>query len=223
MANVLAKVRGAIVRLTAMTNGQVLVGQTDAVPVPKTVSGDATLSAAGALTLAAGALAASVAGRAKMADAFFNAATVDSKFATDSIGEDRLAPNELNGRVAANVAEGNVIGGLPVVHVIDVPDGATGDVDTVLTHKTRVLDVTVVKTGGAGGAADTVQVKNGATAITDAMDINKADKSVVRAGTIDDAQWEVAAAGTLRVTRTNGAAGGNNTACKVIVTGVRVA
>jgi hypothetical protein len=42
----------------AMTNGQVLVGVTGADPAPQTVSGDATLSAAGALTLANTAVAA---------------------------------------------------------------------------------------------------------------------------------------------------------------------
>jgi hypothetical protein len=36
---------------TAMTNGQVLVGQTGAAPTPKSISGDATLSAAGALVV----------------------------------------------------------------------------------------------------------------------------------------------------------------------------
>ena len=39
------------VTTAAMTNGQLLVGQTSADPLPKTVSGDATLSAAGALTV----------------------------------------------------------------------------------------------------------------------------------------------------------------------------
>jgi hypothetical protein len=42
----------AIGATVAMTDGQLLVGQTSADPLPKTLSGDATLSAAGALTLA---------------------------------------------------------------------------------------------------------------------------------------------------------------------------
>jgi hypothetical protein len=183
-------------------------------------SGDLSMSALGAFTIAAGALAASVAGRAKMADSFFNEATVDSKFEAGAIDSDRVKPASLVGTQAAVVAEGNVIGGIPVVHIVDVPDAATGDVDVTLTHKTRVLDVEVVKTGGAGAASNTITVKNGATAITNDLDMNVADKTVVRAGTIDDAQWDIAAAGTLRVSR---AKSGGNAACKVIVRGVRVA
>lgn len=45
--NLLAKIRGAIVRITAMTDGQLLVGQTDAAPLPKTLTGDVTITSAG--------------------------------------------------------------------------------------------------------------------------------------------------------------------------------
>jgi hypothetical protein len=147
----------------------------------------------------------------------------DSGVATIPAGtvtQAKIAVASLDGTVAKVLAEGSVIGGIPVTHIIDVPDAASGDVDTVLTHKTRVTDVRVVKTAGAGAASNTIIVKNGATAITDTLDMNVADKVVVRAGTIDDASWEIAAAGTLRVSR---AKSGGNAACKVIVTGVRVA
>jgi len=127
----------------------------------------------------------------------------------------------LTGTQVANTADANVVGGLYVVHRIAVADGATGDVDVVLTHKTMITDVTVIKTAGAGGASDTITVKNGSTAITDAMSINVADKVVVRAGTIDDAQQTVAAGGTLKITRTKASAA--NVACIVVVRGLRVA
>lgn len=168
----------------------------------------------------AGALSADTAGRAIVASGYFNAATVDDKFATDSIGEDRLTANELTGRAVANAANANAIGAIPVLHRIDVPAGATGDVDTVLTHKTRVCEAWLVKTTGAGGGAGTIQVKNGATAITDAMSINIADTTIARALTIDDAAHEIAAAGTLRITRTRSAS--TNEACTVYVLGARV-
>lgn len=42
---------GAVVATAAMTNGQLLVGQTGTDPLPTALSGDATLSAAGALTI----------------------------------------------------------------------------------------------------------------------------------------------------------------------------
>lgn len=126
---------------------------------------------------------------------------------------------DITGARLANLADNAVLGGVEVVTVVAVPDGATGDVDVVLTDKTEVMSVEVVKTAGAGGASDTITVKNGATAITNAMDINVADKTVVRPTTIDDAATLIAAAGTLRVTRTK--ASGANAACRVIVRGVR--
>lgn len=42
---------GAVTPTAAMTNGQLLVGQSAADPLPKTVSGDATMAASGALTV----------------------------------------------------------------------------------------------------------------------------------------------------------------------------
>lgn len=45
-----------IAATAAMTDGQMLVGQTNGAPLPKTLSGDATLSAAGALAIAASAI-----------------------------------------------------------------------------------------------------------------------------------------------------------------------
>ncbi len=126
----------------------------------------------------------------------------------------------VRGTQVATVANANVIGGIEVAHRITVADAATGDVDVVLTHKTMVTEVEVIKTGGAGGADDTITVKNGATAITDAIDINVEDKVVKYAGTIDDAQQTIAAGGTLKITRTKASA--NNTACIVIVRGLRV-
>ena len=169
-------------------------------------------AATGLVTLAAGEIAA--------ADLATDAVeTVKIKDA--NVTQVKIAANALDGTIAKDAADANVIGGLMVLHRVDVADGATADVDVTLTHKTRVLDVWLVKTAAAGGASDTITVKNGATAITDAMDINVADKIIVRAGTIDDAQHEIAAAGTLRVTRTKSSA--NNVACTVYVLGLRVA
>lgn len=113
-ASIVARVKGYLVALGVLTDGQLLIGDTDDKPAPKTVSGDATLAKTGVLTISADALAATVSGRAKMADDFFNEATVDAKFvdgAIDgsdkikaaSIGADRLAPG-----VAADVDSGTV-------------------------------------------------------------------------------------------------------------------
>lgn len=176
----------AINGITALPSGNIIVGSAGGVATDVAMSGDITISNAGVTAIGAG----------KVTNAM-------------------VAPAALDGTVAKVVANVNVIGGIPVVHRITATN-LTGDVDVVLTHKTRILDVQCVAVG-AGGAADTITVKNGATAITDAIDMNVADKAVKRAGTIDTAQWDIAAAGTLRI---SGASAVN---AEVIVYGIRVA
>jgi len=128
----------------------------------------------------------------------------------------------VDGSKAANVAEDNLVGGVPVVHELNIADGITGDIDFVLTHKTRILDCHLIKRANAGGAMDTIQLQTIAgVPITDAMSINVADQAIVRAATIDDGTFEILAGGTLRVRRTKVAAA--DVACLVVVTGVRVA
>lgn len=165
-----------------------------------------------------GTLTADADGRAKMGAGFFDTtATVDAKFAANVIGEDLLTAAELTGRVVANVANANIVGAIPVVHVFEIADAATADYDIVCTHRTEFYAFTLIKTGAAGVAV-TCTMKNGATAITDAMDLAVADKVVVRPLTIDDASNVVAAAGTLRasIVRTTSGAG-----VKIIAYGFR--
>ncbi len=128
----------------------------------------------------------------------------------------------LKGTHVDEVAEDNVIGGLPVLHVVEITGGAAGNDEVTLTHKTRIIDVWAVHTGGAGEASDTLQVLNGGDAITDAMDWGGADTVVVRAGEINDANHEIAAGGTLRVTTTDDDGGGDVGAGLVYVLGIRV-
>jgi hypothetical protein len=131
----------------------------------------------------------------------------------------KLAAASLVGTQMAVVADDAVIGGIEVCHIVAIADGVTADKDITLTHKTEITRIEVIKTGAAGGASDTIQVKNVADAITDAMSINVADKIVVRPATIDDAFTVVAAGTVLRVTMTKASAA--NTACRVLVWGVR--
>ena len=119
------------------------------------------------------------------------------------------------------LAEGAVLPAPMQIHIIDVPDAATGDVDVVFTQKERIVQIEVIKGASAGGTDDTITVKKGSTAITNAMSIDVAAKTVVRPTTFDTAQWEIAAAGTLKITRTKVSAA--NTACKVILHTVLVA
>ena len=129
----------------------------------------------------------------------------------------------MTGADVAVVADDNLVGGIPVVHRLSIADQASGNVDYTLTHKTRVIDVWIVKTGAAGHATeDTIQVGNGANPITEAISIGGTDTEVNRATSIDDAYHEIAAAGTLRIAVVKGGGGGNNTACEVYVMGLRV-
>ncbi len=118
-------------------------------------------------------------------------------------GGDIEASQIYDGSDVKNTADANVIGGIPVLHRIDLAAGALGNTDVVLTHKTRVVDAWLVLRG-AGVATTTLQVKNGANAITDAMAASGSDQALVRAATIDDSQHEIAAGGTLRVTSATG-------------------
>lgn len=129
-----------------------------------------------------------------------------------------VADGALTGTKVSVVADVNVIGGIPVLHRIDIAAGALGNTDVILTHKTRIIDAFLVLRG-AGVASTTLQVKNGANAITNAMAASGSDQALVRATSIDDAYYEIAAAGTLRVTSASGA---SQPAATVYVLGVRV-
>lgn len=149
----------------------------------------------------------------------YSGAYANVKLALDALIAGFPPPASVTGAHLAVVADDAVLGGVEVVHIIAIPTGISADKDVVLTDKTEILDVKVLKQNGAGGAADTITVKNGATAITDAMDINKADKTITSAATYDDAQTVILAGGTLRVSMING--GGHDTTCRVIVRGIR--
>ena len=106
--------------------------------------------------------------------------------------------------------------------VVDVPDGASGNVDlTALPFKILVTDVTYIKQGGAGDAGNSITVHNGTSgnAITDALN-SATDTAVVRAGTLNDAYTAVAAAATIRIVTVRNA--GNN-AARIVIHYIRVA
>lgn len=138
-----------------------------------------------------------------------------------SIAQVKLVPNSYDGTIAGNVADANVIGGIPQLFRINTPGGVTANTDVIVTHKIRVIDVWVVNLA-AGTASDTIEVLNGAAAITDVMNASGADTIVTRAANINDANHEIAASGTLRVTETDGG-GSDSPAMAVYVSAIRVA
>jgi hypothetical protein len=125
----------------------------------------------------------------------------------------------VNGAKVADVANANVIGGVPTIFRVNIAD-ASGDTDVVMTHKVRVLDFWFRASGIAGHASlDTVQLKNSANAITDAVAKTATVNSVKRCASIDPTYEEIAAGGTLRIT----AAKNTNVAGTAYVLAVRVA
>lgn len=152
----------------------------------------------------------------------FSAGTGTITLAAGTVSAASIASNSLVGTQVGSAADANVIGAIPVLHRIDIADGVTGDVDVVLTHKTKITDVWVVNNvTTAGGVANTYTVKNGTNAISDAMSVDgKAQYAVIRCASLDLSKADIAAAGTLRVTRTKA---GGTIGATVYVLGVRVA
>lgn len=149
-----------------------------------------------------------------------NDSVTTGKIANGAVPESKITAASLTGLVAKVVADANVIGGIPVLHRAAVAAGANGDVDVVLTHKTRVVDFWLALKG-AGTAGSAVTLKSGANAITDAIDVSAGgDKDVFRAGEIDDARHELAAGGTLRISKAS--TGGDFPGAEAYVLGVRV-
>ncbi len=133
----------------------------------------------------------------------------------------KVADGALTGGHAFEVADGNVVGGLLVMHRILLASGADADVDVALAEKTRIVDVIVVLKG-AGTTGSDVQVQNVTTAITDLIDVSSgSDEDVFRPASIDDAQQEIAAAANLRVAYSSTSA--DFPGAEVYVTGMKVA
>src|SRR6185437_9488801 len=115
------------VTTAAMTNGQLLVGQTSADPLPKTVSGDATLSAAGALTVtktsgtAFGALATVTPGTG-VATALANNTNASGGIPTVPVANAQLA----NSAITINGKSVSLGGSYSPIRSLTVPSSPTG-------------------------------------------------------------------------------------------------
>lgn len=101
------------------------------------------------------------------------------------------------------VANGSPYGGAEIVIPYLIADAATGDIDITMKRKIEVIDVTCIKSNGAG-AGNTMQLKKGAAVISNAIACDT-DNAVTRAGSIDDANATLAVNDILRVTATRAA------------------
>ena len=160
-------------------------------------------------------------------DGSFQADTATRALFADAIWtEAKLQPGAANaglsGLVAKFVANANVIGGLPVVHVIDIADSA-GNTDVTFTHKTKILLAGFKNTGVAAHATtDTIQLQNVTDAITAVTPKTAVVNAVILFSTLIEAYDTIAAGTKLRVVAAKGG-GALNVACTVFVIGIRVA
>ncbi|HRU04322.1 MAG TPA: DUF2190 family protein [Candidatus Brocadiia bacterium] len=180
--------------LDAKGDGKILVGDgTDINSV--SVSGDASLSNTGALTIAA-------------------LAVETGMIANGAVDGSKLASSSITGAHPADVADG----GHAIPFIIQKSFGdSAGDVviyNGNAPFKFRVFDAQVENLGANGANANTVQVCAGASgtnAITDAMSLNnKADTDIVRALNVDDSEGTIPANGSLyiNVVKAGGTMGG---------------
>lgn len=149
-------------------------------------------------------------------------ATTDSQADTPSNLAAR--PTDLKARITnlEDIVRGYTVGelvpGSSFKLKIDIPDGATADVDTAaLPVALEVDDVTVIKQSLAAGAnANTIQVKTTAgVVVSDAISINNfAVGQVARAANVAPAARAFAKGAAMRVTRTKAA---GDAAARVIV------
>lgn len=153
----------------------------------------------------------------ELADDAVETAKIKNVNVTQAKIEVGAAAAGLSGLVTKFVAAANAIGGIPVVHWVQVAAGANGNTDVTITHKTKFLYAIVLPQTSV--ALATIQIKNGANAITDAMIAAVTDAVAVPA-TIDSTYVDIAGGGTLRITATGGA---TQPDAIVIVLGMRVA
>jgi len=171
----------------------ILIATSDNTPIPLTVSAS-TIVGRGA----AGTIVALTPAQARVVAATTSEAEGDELLGAGSVGADRLVSAQIAGALMSVVADGNVLGGIPVVHVIDI--GATAGSNAItLTEKTEFFFFVAIKTDEDGLAGCTLTIKNGANAITNAAtwDNTTADKAIVSFSSIDDGFSAVAAAGSL--------------------------
>ncbi len=129
----------------------------------------------------------------------------------------RYLDSLLTGFVAKPAGDQNDEGALPILIRVDIAD-ATGDTDTVIKYKMRVIDVWAQKNAANGGASDVVTVKNVTAAITSAIDLNVNDTLLARTTLINDANAEIDAGAIMRIS----AVSSTDCECTVYVLGIRV-
>lgn len=163
---------GMVTAVAALTNGQLLVGQTAADPLPKTLSGDATLDETGALTLANTAVSANSYGGAASVATF----TVDAKGRLTAAGSTTISLTNSNlqaGTYSNITGVGTISTGTWQGTAVAVAYGGTGR-NALTAHYLVVGNGTTAVTLVAPGTSGLPLLSGGAAADPDygALDIS---------------------------------------------------
>ena len=163
------------------------------------------------------------------ADAVTGAKILDGTIIAEDIASSavtlvKINPNSIDGTIAKDVASGDAIGGISLLHMITVPTGATNAIDTTFTYKEQIIDAWFIKgTTASDSAASALQLCNGtdnATWLSDNMSLNnKGAGAIVRAANIYTDNATILAGGKLRIFR---ATVSGDVACTVYVKTIRV-
>jgi len=133
----------------------------------------------------------------------------------------KISGQNLDGTNVKTYTDGTTAGpAIPIEINIAVPDGATGNIDTVYQGpKFEITKAWLQKRSANSGAnANTIQILKAAAAITEALSINGTNDTVVKDfAQIDDANSTISPGDTIRITRTKA---GGDVACLVTIHGV---
>lgn len=208
-----------------LAEGNILVGNGAGTSIAASVamSGDATISKLGAVTIGAKKVTPSMValteahimvgdGGAGSDVALSGDATIDKTgaltIASGAVEASMIADSILTGAKAAVVASDNVVGGIPIIYEVAI-EHATANNDIIITYKSKVLDFWFIPSG-TPTADDKVQLLNGVNAITDNIACTASANAIVRPTLIDDTYSTINAGGTMRIAATASSAVAGN-------------
>ncbi len=112
-------------------------------------------------------------------------------------GDIGVGPEDLRATIASDPLPGIVF-----CYRVAFGDAATNTQTFTPSFGLKIIDVTVAKRGGSGGAGNTLQLKQGSNAVTDAMDTNLSTGALVRPASIFTTYDDVNAGAPLSVINT---------------------
>ena len=230
----------AFSKMEALATSKILVGSVGNVATPVAVSGDATLAATGALTVAAGAIdngkvssSAAIAltklenvtsGNVVVGNVVNKAASValSGDATISNAGVLDLAANVITATEVNTYAVGGLLSTPDLVLIFDTAGGATANDDRIITEKMMITGFTAINLAD-GTAGDTIQLQTGAGAsISNVISVGGSDNSKVFSDDLYHANSVIAAGGTIRLRQVDGG-GSDSPAIRCTIKHVKVA